>query len=72
MATHSSHNSYKIAMVGLLKKVVKGSAVSSKTPSLIANFPSDHHQVRMLTGQMHNDSSLVNVIFSFHRIMIYV
>ena len=46
MATHSSHNSYKIGMTGLLGKVVKGSAVSSKRPSLVANFPSDHHEVR--------------------------
>ena len=51
MATHSSHNSYKVAMTGLLGGgggggVVKGSAVSSKSLSLIANFPSDHHEVR--------------------------
>ena len=29
-------------------KVVEGSAVSSKPPSLIANFPSDYHDVRWL------------------------
>ena len=46
MVTHSSHNSYTVGMTGLLGKVAKGAAVSSKPPSLVANFPSKHHEIR--------------------------
>ena len=52
VATHSSHNSYKFVMTGLLGESSEGSAVSSKPPSLITNFVSDH-------------LSLMNVIFLF-------
>ena len=41
MVTHSSQTFYETDTTGLLGEVVKGSAVNSKTPFLIANFPSD-------------------------------
>ena len=52
MVTHSSHNSYKIGMIGLLGESSEWfrSKLSSQTFSLIT----------MLTGEMHDDSSLVN------------
>ena len=46
MITHSRHNSYKIGMTDLFGESSEGFAVSLMPPSLRANFPSDHHDVR--------------------------
>ena len=62
MVTHSSHNSNKIGMTGLFGESSEGFRSKPYAPFSYRKLSVWPPWVTMLTGEMHDDSSLVDVI----------